>query len=131
MKISIKTLEDYGFLLAFFGGIITSSMALLSFIVSVAKANIHWFFGSGFIGIASPVGGSIVSLIFGIFAILIGMKLFSSKINEITKKIDALIISIILVVISIVVFGFGGLIILVGAVLILIYRLKPANQSLK
>ncbi|HUT81909.1 MAG TPA: hypothetical protein VMZ29_11955 [Candidatus Bathyarchaeia archaeon] len=127
MKVSITTLEDYGFLLAFFGGIITSVMALLSFIVSVAKAHIHWFFGAGFIGIANPIAGSIISLIFGIFALLIGMKLFSSKINDIVSRIDTIIISIILIVISIIVIGFGGLIILVGAILLLIYRLRSTN----
>ncbi|NHJ84578.1 MAG: hypothetical protein FK734_03900 [Asgard group archaeon] len=124
MKVSLKTLEDYGFLAAFFGGIITTAFALLSFIVGLTRTNLHWFVGSGFIGIVSIVAGSIISLIFGIVAMLIGMKLFSSKINDIISKIDTLFISIILMVISIIVFSIGGLIILASAIILLISRLR-------
>lgn len=89
LEVSIKTLDDYGFLLCFIGGILTVVTALLMFIVSVSGGRIHWFFGAGYIGIASEIAGSIVSIIFGTLAMLIGLKLFSRKIWEVITKIDS------------------------------------------
>ena len=81
LEVSIKTLDDYGFLFCFIGGILTVVMGLMSFIVAVAGEKISWFLGAGFIGNASIIAGSIVSMIFGAVAVVIGLKLFLAKIN--------------------------------------------------
>ncbi|NHJ03800.1 MAG: hypothetical protein EAX90_03185 [Candidatus Heimdallarchaeota archaeon] len=129
MEVSIKTLDDYGFLLCFIGGVLTVVTALLMFIVSVSGGRIHWFFGAGYIGIASEIAGSIVCFFFGTLAIVIGLKLFSRKIWEVITKIDLIITAIVMIVISVVAFGIGGLIILAGGILVLIYRLKPEGTT--
>lgn len=124
MSVSIKSLEDYGFLLCFIGGILTVVIALLGFIVSVAGSSIHWFLGAGYIGLANEIAGTVISIIFGLFAVVIGLKLFSTKVENIIVKIDLLIVAIVMLVIGIVVFGIGGIIIIVGGILVLIYRLQ-------
>lgn len=128
MSVSIKTLEDYGFLFCFLGGALTTVMAFLGFIISLAGQNIHWFFGAGYIGIASPIAGTIVSLIFGILALLIGLKLFIPSLANFLTKINSIILAVIVMVIGIIVFGIGGLLILAGGILILIHSLKKSTS---
>ena len=120
-NVSIKTLDDYGFLLCFIGGILTVVMGLMSFIVAVAGGNISWFLGAGYIGLANVIAGTIVSMIFGALAVVIGLKLFLTKIYDFITKFD--------LIIAIIVFGIGGLIILVGGILVLVYRLLPEGTS--
>lgn len=124
MSVSIRTLEDYGFLFCFIGGIITVVIALIAFIIDIAGEKIDWFFGAGPIGIANIIAGTVISMIFGVLAFLIGLKLFSTKIRNIIEKIDLLIIAIIMLVIGIIVFGIGGIVIIVGGILTLVYRLQ-------
>ncbi len=129
LKISIKTLDDYGFLLCLIGGILTVVMGLMSLIISVAGGNINWFFGAGYIGLANAIAGSIVSIYFGALAVVIGLKLFLVRIYDFIIRFDLIITSIIMIVISIIVFGIGGLIVLVGGILVLVYRLRPEGTS--
>lgn len=129
MSVKIETLDDYGFLLSLLGGAVTFITALLTLIVGVSGGSINWFWGGGYIGIANIIAGAIVSMVFGVLAILIGLKLFIKEIREILIKIDLIITSIVLFILGIVVFGIGGLIILVGGILILIYRLMPEGNA--
>ncbi|MHA1629813.1 MAG: hypothetical protein ACTSXO_10810 [Candidatus Heimdallarchaeota archaeon] len=124
MSVKINTLDDYGFLFCFIGAIITIVMSFLGFIISLTKANLHWFLGGGYIGIANATAGTVIALIFGILALIIGLKLFNAKINAFINKMDRIIIAIAMIVIGIVAFGIGGILILVGGVLVLIYRLQ-------
>jgi len=124
MEISIETLDDYGFLSCLLGGVLAVVMSLLSFIISVADAKISWFFGGGFIGIANVTAGSIISMIFGGVAIVIGLKLFSSKINDLIDRMERIVVAIIMIVISVIIFGIGGILILIGGILVLIHRLR-------
>ncbi|MFW9923958.1 MAG: hypothetical protein ACFFDW_11795 [Candidatus Thorarchaeota archaeon] len=125
MSVTIKTLDDYGFLLCFIGGILAVVLAILSLIVTLIGENISWFVGGGFIGTANLIAGTIVSIFFGAFAIVIGLKLFHAEIRRIVVKVDLIITAIIMFVIGIVVFGVGGLLIIIGGVLVLVYRLGP------
>ena len=129
MEVSVKRLDDYGFLLAFIGGIITIVTAILMFIISVSGEKIHWFLGAGYIGIASKIAGSIVCVVLGTLALVIGLKIFNNNIYEFITKMDLIIIAIVLIVISIVAFTLGGLLILVGGILILVYRLMPEGNA--
>ncbi|NHK31735.1 MAG: hypothetical protein FK730_10315 [Asgard group archaeon] len=124
MSVSIKTLEDYGFLLCFIGGILTVVISLLGFIINIVGEKIHWFLGEGYIGFANEIAGTVISMIFGILAIIIGLKLFSAKIGKIIEKIDLIIVAIIMLIIGIIAFGIGGVIIIVGGILVLIHRLQ-------
>ena len=128
-NVSIKTLDDYGFLLCFIGGILTVVMGLMSFIVAVAGEKISWFLGAGYIGLANVIAGTIVSMVFGALAVVIGLKLFLTKIYDFITKFDLIITAITMIVIAIIVFGIGGLIILVGGILVLVYRLLPEGSS--
>ena len=128
-RVSIKTLNDFGFLFCLIGGIITVVMGLLSFIIGLTGTRISWFLGSGFIGIASVVAGAIVSIVFGALAVVIGLKLFVGKIYEFITRFDLIFTALAMVVIAIIVFGIGGILIIVGGILLLVYRLGPEGSE--
>ncbi len=128
-NVSIKTLDDFGFLFCLIGGILTVVMGLMSFIIAIAGEKISWFLGAGFIGLANVIAGSIVSMIFGALAVVIGLKLFLAKIYEFITKFDLIITAIVMIVIGIIVFGISGLIILVAGILVLVYRLLPDGAA--
>ncbi|NHJ87492.1 MAG: hypothetical protein FK734_18670 [Asgard group archaeon] len=129
MSVQIKTLDDYGFLLCFIGGVIVVINGLLYLIVSAIGSSIDWFFGGGFIGIGNEIAGALVTIIFGAFAIVIGMKLFSPKIRAFMIKIDLIITGIVMIVLAIICFGIGALLILIGGILVFIYRLMPEGNA--
>ena len=133
MSVQIKTLDDYGFLLSFLGGIIAVITGLLMLIISAAGEKIHWFLGAGYIGIteetAGLIAGSIISLLIGVFALLIGLKLFTQKAYDIVTRFDLIATSIVLIVIGIIAFGIGGILILIGGILVLVYRLMPEGNA--
>ncbi|HUU77135.1 MAG TPA: hypothetical protein VMX55_02240 [candidate division Zixibacteria bacterium] len=126
MVAQIKDHGDYGFFLAFLGGIITIVMTLVGVIVyEVANVPSYIFIGSGYIGIFAPVTAAIIAIvIIGILAIIIGLKLFSKKIHKMFENWDLLILAIILIIFGLVVLGIGGLLILTGGILLIVQRAK-------
>ena len=129
MTATIDTLDDYGYLSCLIGGIVTVVIALLGLIVSATGTPINWFLaGGGYIGLASIIAGTIVSMVFGILAILIGLKLFVQKFYDLLTRVDLVIIAIIMFVIGIIVFSIGGILIFIGGVLVLVFRLTPNGK---
>ena len=126
MVAQIKDHGDYGFFLAFLGGIITIVMTLVGVIVyEVINVPSYIFIGSGYIGIFAPVTAAIIAIvIIGILAIIIGLKLFSKKIHKMFENWDLLILAIILIIFGLVVLGIGGLLILTGGILLIVQRAK-------
>ena len=126
MVAQIKDHGDYGFFLAFLGGIITIVMTLVGVIVHeiVTAVPSYIFIGSGYIGIFAPVTAAIIAIVIGILAIIIGLKLFSKKIHKMFENWDLLILAIILIIFGLVVLGIGGLLILTGGILLIVQRAK-------
>jgi hypothetical protein len=129
----LKTADDWGFLLSFIGGIIIVVNAIVGMIFALSNTTTNFFIGgSSFLGLIGEtwgiILGTIITLVFGIICILIGMKLFSKKIWHSITKIDLIITAIILIVIGIICFGPGGLLVIIGGILCIIYRVSPAGE---
>lgn len=129
MVSEIKNYGDYGYFLAFLGGIITIVMTLVGVIVYEVEGYPQYFFiGSGYITIFAPVAGIVISLLLGVIIILIGLKLFSKRIHKMFVNWDLLILAIFFILVGLVVLGIGGLLILTGGILLIMQRVNDKSE---
>lgn len=131
LQINIETLDDYGFLFCYIGGVLVVVLAILGLIINLsAPQTIGWFLsGGGYLVLANEIAGAVVSIVLGILAILLGLKLFWQKAWDIITKMDLIFSSLIMIVIGVITMSLGGIIVLVSGILVLIYRLLPEGKT--
>lgn len=132
--LELKKTEDWAFFFFFFGGNLLIFNAIIGLIIgSTQSLYLYFLDGSGwFVFIGEPwagYAGTIINMVFGILALLVGLKLFFKPFRDFLVKIDLALIGIILMIIGLASFTTAGLILVVGGIYCFIYRLTVEGAN--
>ena len=125
--LELNKTEDWGFFFFFFGGNLLLFNAILGMILGATLSlSLPFLDGSGWFYFAGATWGGYVgasiNIVFGILAILVGLKLFIVPFRNFMTKIDVALTGFIMMIIGFASFTTAGLILVVGGVYCFIYR---------
>lgn len=133
--LELKKTEEWAFFFFFFGGNLLIFNAIIGLIVGLVE-NLSMFFldGSGWFVFSGAtwglITGTVINMVFGILALLVGLKLFFLPFRNFLTKIDLALTGFIMMIIGFATFTTAGLILVVGGIYCFIYRftIEGANN---
>ena len=132
--LKLNKTEEWAFFFFFFGGNLLIFNAIMGLILGlVLSVNMAFLDGSGWFfflgGNEGIIAGTIVNMVFGILALLVGLKLFFKPFRDFLIKLDLALIGLILMIIGFASCSTAGLILIVGGVYCFIYRLTVEGAN--
>ena len=135
--LEIKKTEDWAFFFFFVGGNMMIFNAIIGFIIAFVVGETMFFLdGFGFFKFLYTAGtnwplilGGILNIVFGIVALLAGLKIFVEPFWIFMTKIDLAITGLVLMILGIGSFTTGGLLLFIGGVYCFIYRLTVEGAN--
>lgn len=126
--LELKKTEEWAFFFFFFGGNLLIFNAIIGLIVGLVNNNLTMFFldGSGWFVFAGAtwglITGTVINMVFGILALLVGLKLFFLPFRNFLTKLDLALTGFIIMLIGFASFTTAGLLLVVGGIYCFIYR---------
>jgi hypothetical protein len=131
----LKTIDEFGFLFSFIGGIIIVVNAIAGLIMGILSVTADFFInGIGFFPFIDETWGlyvgAAINIVIGIVCILMGLKIFTKSAYKFMIQFDLVITAIVMIILGVISFGIGGLLVIIGGIFILVYRLSsPGNRN--
>jgi hypothetical protein len=125
--LELKKTDEWAFFFFFFGGNLLIFNAIIGLIVGLTqRTTMTLLDGSGwfifYTGNGGLIAGTIINMVFGILALLVGLKLFFVPFRNFITKIDLALTGFIMMLIGFASFTTAGFILVVGGIYCFIYR---------